>query len=60
MEITACSKSTELRDQSWDEECANGWSSSLKTKPLILYLKSLSVVKSLAGLLGAAGKSLEL
>ncbi|KAI1241486.1 hypothetical protein IHE44_0004959 [Lamprotornis superbus] len=34
------SKSTELRDQSWDKECANAWSSSLKTKHLILYLES--------------------
>lgn len=25
-------KSTELQDQSWDKDCASGWSSSLKTK----------------------------
>lgn len=32
MQITPCLKSTELQDQSWDKECASGWSSSLKTK----------------------------
>lgn len=56
MQITPCSKSTELQGQSWDEECASGWSSSLKSKlhgtPYSVF-ESSCVVKSLAGFLGA-------